>query len=337
MKIRFYQTKDHSALMDLWQEMDLLSSQLPLSSEILSMATNQSSVLFVGFKDDELIGTIMAADNGHRGWIEKMIVRKPHQGMGYGEELLKCAERWMLARNLSIAHLIIPEKNREAEGFFETCGYEKSGEQYFSRRLDKAACDFSKAELDVIVTYLEMLDPPSRPSISMPLGSYSLLKLNQPSVGFYRHLYTSVGVPWFWIERQKMSDDDIRDNILDENVEIFVLYGDGHPAGFIELDFRLSPKVNIAYFGLLPQWIGRGLGKYLLNWGIDYAWQKGAKQLTVDTCTLDHPRALAEYQKAGFIPYKRLHKKIVDPRLEGFIPRHLEPRLPHNLMMQDLA
>jgi len=78
----------------------------------------------------------------------------------------------------------------------------------------------------------------------------------------------------------------------------------------------------------MPGYIGRGLGWYLLNWAIDIAWDSSPQRLIVDTCTLDHVRALQTYQRAGFRPYRQLRKSIVDPRLTGKTPMHFEPRLP---------
>ena len=337
MEIRFYQAGDFAGIVELWKEAGLLSNRLDPAFAIPRMANGRSSALFVAMENEEIAGTIMAGDNGYRGWVQKLAIAKKFQGQGYAKELVKAAERWMIARGLTIAHLIVNGDNKEAESFYPPLGYEKTVGTYFSHRLDKDQCDFTKAELDVIVTYLEMASSPKRPSVPMPFGQYILLKLRQPSAAFYRFLYNSVGEIWFWTDRRKMSDEELLTNIGNEKVEIHVLYANGEPAGFIELDFRETGIGLIGYFGLFPQWIGRGLGKYLLNWGIDYAWQKGIERLTVETCTLDHPRALAQYQKAGFTPYKRRHKRIIDPRLAGDLPHHLEPILPSVLMMQDLT
>ena len=100
------------------------------------------------------------------------------------------------------------------------------------------------------------------------------------------------------------------------------------PAGYAELDRRPAPDIAIAYFGLVPQFIDRGLGTFLMNWTVDTAWRHRPRRLTVNTCTLDHPNALALYQRAGFIPDRQEAIQIDDPRLAGLIPPHLEPRLP---------
>ncbi len=185
------------------------------------------------------------------------------------------------------------------------------------------------ADIDVIVTYLEMTERPQRPRAVLPPGQHALLRLENPTAAFYRYLYNTVGEAWLWVDRRRLTDRELLAEIRHPEVEIYVLYGGGEPAGYVELDRRPYPDLNFAYFGLLPDFIGRGLGTFLLDWAIDRAWSYGPTRLTVDTCTLDHPRALGHYQRAGFRPFRQVAKRISDPRPEGLIPRHVEPRRPH--------
>ncbi|HEX2581519.1 MAG TPA: GNAT family N-acetyltransferase [Dongiaceae bacterium] len=179
--------------------------------------------------------------------------------------------------------------------------------------------------IPVVVTYLEMTERPTAPAPALPRGNFALLHVERPSVAFYRYLYNTVGERWFWVDRRRMDDETLRTEIQDESVEISVLYGKGEPVGFVELDGRTAPTQTIAYFGLMPDWIGRGIGRYLLRWAVDRAWQRGASRIAVETCTLDHPAALGHYQRLGFRPYRQKKKHIPDPRIEGFIPACHEP------------
>ncbi|UCH76180.1 MAG: GNAT family N-acetyltransferase [Rhodospirillales bacterium] len=156
---------------------------------------------------------------------------------------------------------------------------------------------------------------PSRPPTPLPrtASKIALLRAEKPTVGFYRYLYGAVGEPWRWYERNLLSDKALAAIIGDPSVEIYVLYCDGAPAGYAELDRRRDGEVELAYFGLIPDYFGRGLGRYMLDWAIDTAWSGQPRRLWVHTCTLDHPAALAVYQKAGFMPYKQETVTIVDP------------------------
>jgi GNAT superfamily N-acetyltransferase len=175
-------------------------------------------------------------------------------------------------------------------------------------------------KLEVVVTYLEMAAPPRRVPRPAPARKLALLRAEAIPVHFYRYLYNTVGEPWLWYERRLMSDEALAAVVQDDKVEIYVLYAGGVPAGYAELDRRDDRTTDLAYFGLVPEFIGQGLGGYLLDWTIDTAWLPGPDRLLVNTCSLDHPRALQTYQKAGFTPYKQVAKVIDDPRVTGVIP-----------------
>ena len=62
--------------------------------------------------------------------------------------------------------------------------------------------------------------------------------------------------------------------------------------------------MEIAYFGILPDFRRRGLGKHLLTAAVTQAWHAGAQRVWLHTCTLDDPAALPNYRARGFTPYK---------------------------------
>ena len=162
--------------------------------------------------------------------------------------------------------------------------------------------EIAPVTLEVTITYLEMTAPPTRPTVPIPtLGKMALLRAERPTVSFYRYLYDTVGERWLWWDRRRLDDAALAAIIQDPLVEIYVLYVDGVPAGYAEVDRRKPDEIELAYFGLLPEFIGRGLGPFLLNWAIDTAWFHHPKRVWVNTCTLDHPKALQIYQRAGFV------------------------------------
>jgi len=81
-------------------------------------------------------------------------------------------------------------------------------------------------------------------------------------------------------------------------------------AGIAELDFRKEGVCNLAYFGLMPEYVGRGLGFFFLAQAVEMAWSRPIQRFTVNTCTLDHRRALPLYQRVGFVPYSREERYI---------------------------
>jgi GNAT superfamily N-acetyltransferase len=164
--------------------------------------------------------------------------------------------------------------------------------------------------IPMTVTFLEMLAKPTALPPPHPKGKLAILRAENPATHFYRYLYDMVGKDYCWVERRKMSDATLAEVIRHPKNALYVLYADGCPAGFAELDFRDAVKANISYFGLLPDFIGRQMGYFLLYHACANAWAQPISRLTVNTCTLDHPRALPLYQRMGFTPYSREERYV---------------------------
>lgn len=84
------------------------------------------------------------------------------------------------------------------------------------------------------------------------------------------------------------------------------------PSADVKLERALRPAVS--FYRYVYSTIGKGLGTILLNAMIDQAWRHRPQRLWLHTCTLDHPKALAVYQRAGFVSYKQETKVFPDPR-----------------------
>ena len=181
--------------------------------------------------------------------------------------------------------------------------------------------------LEDTITYLEMLERPAGRRIPAPLDKLALMRAEACTVSFYRYLYDTVGEPWLWFERRIIDDDAVAAQIRQPAIEIFVLYVGGVPAGFFELDTAAPRETKLCYFGLIPDFIGRRLGPYLLQAAIDRAWSRPIDRFWLHTSTFDHPKALRVYQRAGFVVYARRAIFFGDPRENGILPRTLGHRL----------
>jgi len=152
-----------------------------------------------------------------------------------------------------------------------------------------------------ITTYsLEMLHPNElRPSLKKG-NELSVIQAGIPCPELNRFLYTAVGGDWYWIGRLGWTYQQWQAYLDRPELETWVGYVAGTPAGYFELEMQPEHTVELAYFGLLPQFIGRGVGGRLLTAAIERAWAMGAQRVWVHTCTLDHPGALTNYQARGF-------------------------------------
>ena len=155
------------------------------------------------------------------------------------------------------------------------------------------------ARVAAVRTYLEMTSPGQLAGrAAIPDG---FVVRQEPCDGdLYRALYNGVGGQYHWRDRREWTDDQVRAHVARPDVSVWVLREGVEPRGFFELLRREDRSVEIAYFGLLPSGIGRGLGRALLTRAIDEAWNLKPSRVWLHTCTLDHPAALPNYLARGF-------------------------------------
>lgn len=152
----------------------------------------------------------------------------------------------------------------------------------------------------LIVTHLEMKSRADfRPASVEVDPGVTILRMDKVDLAYYKFLYQAVGEIWRWRDRLVITDEELQAALSEPGCSVHVLYVDGVPAGYIEL-LAKEGDTEIAYFGLRPAYIGKGLGKYLLSYGVETAWNEGAKRVWVHTCNLDGPHALDNYLKRGF-------------------------------------
>jgi GNAT superfamily N-acetyltransferase len=150
-------------------------------------------------------------------------------------------------------------------------------------------------------TYLELAGPAQvRPAAAAAPAGARLARMGRCTPAFARFLYVEVGRSWRWLDRLPWSDAQWRDHLDRDGVSLWLLTVEASPAGYFELARGEDGAVEIAYFGLLPEFIGGGIGGWLLGEAVARAWDAGASRVWLHTCTLDHPAALPNYLARGF-------------------------------------
>ncbi len=160
----------------------------------------------------------------------------------------------------------------------------------------------------VDIFYLEMKTPDQLIEKQAPLSEppLNILECELPQFQFNRFLYALVGSEWQWQDKQGWSDAQWRALVESPSHRTWVAYQRGAIAGYYELQ-KAGKEVELLYFGLAPQFIGKGLGAVMLSHAIASAWSWGdVTRVWVHTCSLDHPAALNNYMARGFIHYKTL-------------------------------
>ena len=166
--------------------------------------------------------------------------------------------------------------------------------------------------LQTVVTHLAM-QPPFRQigQIAWPQG-VSFEPVEAMPLADYRALYDKVGRKWHWVNRRNLTDKQLSALIHHRATEIYLLARDGQAIGYVELNFRLFPQVEIVFVGLIEDEIGKGLGPLMVRSALQRIIERAPNRIIIQTCTLDHPSALALYQKLGFVAVNRKQVEIID-------------------------
>ena len=183
-------------------------------------------------------------------------------------------------------------------------------------------------DLATVVTTLAMTArPPLRPIPPSPLR---LGHWRAPAPARYRTLFARVGAPWLWYSRLALDDAALTAIVHDPAVTVHAAIDRaGVEVGMLELDHRAPGVCTIAYFGVVPELAGQGHGRWLMAEAMARAWRPGVGLVRVNTCTLDHPRALGFYRAQGFVPTTRAVETFPDPRALGLLPADAAPQVPY--------
>ncbi|KZL18015.1 hypothetical protein PsAD2_02749 [Pseudovibrio axinellae] len=183
-------------------------------------------------------------------------------------------------------------------------------------------------KIATVVTYLEMREKPQSRTL-IERDDLLLRKIERVDIQDYSRLFRKIGEPWLWFGRLVMSDEDLTKVLNEESRDLYFVMENGVAIGLLELDFSIGSEVELAYFGFIPEQIGGGAGRWLMNHAIDLAFARpGVDRLWVHTCTGDSAQALPFYIRSGFVPYKRAIEVADDPRLKGILVVSSAPHIP---------
>lgn len=187
--------------------------------------------------------------------------------------------------------------------------------------------ELPKGKLANIATYLEMKTPPAR--VLTPFAAdLALVPVGDMSTSDYRAHFKAVGQNLLWFSRLLMPDEKLQTVLANAAVDSYVFQCGDQMLGLLELNFEDMANCELAFFGLVPDAVGNGLGRMLMDEAIRRAFAKPIGRMWLHTCTLDHPAALPFYLRSGFTPYARMVEIHDDPRLQGKLPLDAAPQVP---------
>ena len=160
--------------------------------------------------------------------------------------------------------------------------------------------------------FLELKDLKNLKTNSINENKY-LVKKVKPDFQLNKFFYKQVGKNHRWIDRLSWSDEKWMNYISNKNMETYIISDSYELVGFFELLYNPKLKeTEISYFGLLEEYIGKGIGGFALSVAIKKSFEKNIKRVWLHTCTLDHPNALKNYKARGMTVFKKENINILN-------------------------
>jgi len=154
--------------------------------------------------------------------------------------------------------------------------------------------------VEFTVYYLEITDLNDLQIDPVIPDNIQIMRLMQPSFAVNQSFYLKIGADWDWIDRKYWTTEQWQNYVKQSELETWIVHYDGAPVGYFELLQEPERTVQVAYLGLLPEYTGKKIGRYMTCFAIRQAFSSGAKRVWLSTCSLDHPAALKTYLKCGF-------------------------------------
>ena len=153
--------------------------------------------------------------------------------------------------------------------------------------------------------YLEIKSLDELVEVKKPLDNLILQKVDPPDFQLNKFFYKEIGKKYRWIDRLVWTDKNWIDYLNTSGISTYILKYKKDLAGYFEQIFhKIDFETEIAFFGILEEYMGKKLGSYLLSEAIKKSFEHGSNRVWVHTCSLDHKNALSNYLSRGMHIYK---------------------------------
>ena len=153
--------------------------------------------------------------------------------------------------------------------------------------------------------YLEINSIQNLSEVFKPYNNLNISLIEEPDFQLNKFFYKEIGKKHRWMDRLLWTEKNWIEYLNSLEVKTYVLKEDHNLAGYFEQIFHNEKNdCEIAYFGVLEEFIGKKYGGYLLSEAIKESFKLGAERVWVHTCSLDHKHALNNYKSRGMKVFK---------------------------------
>ncbi|MFS0733366.1 GNAT family acetyltransferase [Microbacterium sp. 1P10UB] len=133
--IRAFAVRDTESVIDLWQETGLTRSWNNPHLDIRRKLSVQPELFLVAEDGGDIVGSVMAGYDGHRGWIYYLASSPQRRGEGIARDLLAHVEELLLEMGCPKVQLMVRPGNEDVLGLYDKLGYERFSTTTTGKRL----------------------------------------------------------------------------------------------------------------------------------------------------------------------------------------------------------
>ncbi|HEV8379064.1 MAG TPA: GNAT family acetyltransferase [Tepidisphaeraceae bacterium] len=123
MHIRTFEPPDEPAVIELWRRCDLLRPWNDPQQDIQHKVKQNDGLFLVGLIENQIIASVMAGYDGHRGWLYLVAVDPAHQRRGHARQIITDAERLLRGMGCRKINLQVRDTNQQVIEFYQRVGY----------------------------------------------------------------------------------------------------------------------------------------------------------------------------------------------------------------------
>jgi len=124
LHIRVFRQDDYDKVVKLWKESGLILRPGDDCEGIGLKLQRDPDLFLIAEKDQEILGVVLGAWDGRRGWINHLAVRSTHQRSGIGKSLINELEKRLIKKGALKVNAQIYRSNESSLAFFKALNYE---------------------------------------------------------------------------------------------------------------------------------------------------------------------------------------------------------------------
>jgi ribosomal protein S18 acetylase RimI-like enzyme len=134
-EVRSFEDGDADALVQLWKDCRLTRDSNDPYLDIQLKRAIQPDLLLVGTLEGQIVASVMAGYEGHRGWFNYLAVAPGCRRQGFGRQIIAAAEKRLQHLGCPKINLQVRSGNTLAVDFYRNIGFQVDDVVSLGKRL----------------------------------------------------------------------------------------------------------------------------------------------------------------------------------------------------------